>query len=108
MAYLRHLPTYMWTLLIAGGCLTVAFAFFFDIENDLAHAGMVMALLVLVILLLFSVWASDHPFQPPTGISAETFKFALRPIQSELSQFQLDADDLPVSKAGDTSHQQWN
>lgn len=72
LASRRGLPGLMWTVLVAGGVLTVGFAYFFGVENRIAQGSMLAALAALIALLLLLVQSLDAPFRgaarlPPDG-----------------------------------------
>jgi Protein of unknown function (DUF4239) len=78
LASRRGLPRLMWTTLIAGGVLTVAFAYFFGVENRIAQALMVAMLAATIALLLLLVQSLNAPFRGASRIEPDGFERVLR------------------------------
>ena len=57
-----HISWLMWSLLIMGGVITVGFMNFFGIQSFRSHLIMTTALTSMMILILFIIYALDHPF----------------------------------------------
>lgn len=77
LASRSELPGIMWGVLIAGGVLTVAFAYLFGVENAVAQGVMVSALAGLIALLLFLILALGTPFGGSARIGPEAFERVL-------------------------------
>ena len=74
LASASGLPGLMWTTLIAGGALTVGFAYLFGVQNRVSHAVMVGALAAMIALLLALVANLDSPFRDPISLSPAGFE----------------------------------
>ena len=55
-------PALMWVVLLATGITTIGFSFFFGTQNSSAQALMTAALSATIALVLFLIWALNHPF----------------------------------------------
>jgi Protein of unknown function (DUF4239) len=55
-------PPLMWVVLLATGITTIGFSFFFGTQNSSAQALMIAALSATIGLVLFLIWALNHPF----------------------------------------------
>lgn len=64
----------LWFVLAAGGVLTVAFTFFFGIEDLTLHAIMTALLAAIIALILFTILSFDYPFTGEITISPDAFK----------------------------------
>ena len=91
----RSLPGLMWAALLIGGALTVAFAYFFAVENGLAHGLMVAVLAALMALLLLLVQALNTPFGGETQLPPDGFEQVLGLMEAEAA---IETDS--VSAAG--------
>ena len=83
LASRRGLPRLMWTTLVAGGVLTVAFAYFFGVENRLAQALMIGMLAATIALLLLLVQSLNAPFRGATRIQPDGFERVLGLARSD-------------------------
>ena len=57
-----HISWIMWVLLIMGGVITVGFMNFFGVQSFRSHMVMTVSLTSMLILILFIIYALDHPF----------------------------------------------
>lgn len=57
----EHLPGILWTVLIAGGIITVAACCFFGVPNFRFHLVQVLVLTFLISLVLVAIWTSTGP-----------------------------------------------
>jgi hypothetical protein len=64
-----ELPGVLWTVLIAGGVITIGFTYFFGISHFGAHVLMVAALAAMIVLTLFVILSLDLPLWGPSGES---------------------------------------
>ena len=55
-------PALMWVVLLATGIITIGFSFFFGTQNSSAQALMIASLSATIALVLFLIWALNHPF----------------------------------------------
>jgi len=64
----------LWTVLILGGLVTIAFTFFFGAENLNAQMTMSVLLSILISLILFTILNLDFPFSGDIRISSAPFR----------------------------------
>ncbi|HSF58782.1 MAG TPA: DUF4239 domain-containing protein [Candidatus Binatia bacterium] len=55
-------PALMWVVLLSAGIITIGFSFFFGTQNRSAQGLMIGALSATIGLVLFLIWALNHPF----------------------------------------------
>lgn len=67
----------MWTVLIAGAVVTVAFTYLFGFEKTLMQELMIGGLSFLIGLVLFLVMALDYPFRGSISVEPEAFRALL-------------------------------
>lgn len=68
------IPALMWVTLILGGVVTVAFTFFFGVENLKTQVVMAGMLATIVALMLFTIMCMDFPFTGDIRITPEAFR----------------------------------
>jgi Protein of unknown function (DUF4239) len=71
------LPIVLWVVLVAGGLVTVGFAFLFGLENTWAHSLMVASLAAVITLALFTIGAMEHPFSGGARVGPDAFELVL-------------------------------
>jgi len=71
------IPGMMWLVLVLGGCLTVAFTFFFGTENLRAQVLMTGILSLVVFMSIWVIISIDHPFTGPVHIDNEPLRGVL-------------------------------
>jgi hypothetical protein len=67
----------LWVILISGGLVTMAFAFFFGSENHMAQVLMTSLLAILISLILLVIFLFDFPFTGDVKISPAAFEQVL-------------------------------
>jgi hypothetical protein len=72
------LPGILWTVLIAGGIITVAASCFFGVPNFRFHLMQVIVLSFLISLVLVAIADVDSPYQGNVKVSPAGFEYALR------------------------------
>ncbi len=72
----ERLPSILWTVLIAGGVITVAAACFFGVPNFRFHLLQVMVLSFLISLVLVAIADIDRPYQGDVRVMPTGLKFA--------------------------------
>lgn len=75
----ERLPVLLWSVLIAGGVITVAAACFFGVSNFSFHLLQVLVLSLLISLVLFAIADIDRPYQglvvvAPNGLESTAQK----------------------------------
>ncbi|MEI8064489.1 MAG: hypothetical protein WCH84_10560, partial [Verrucomicrobiota bacterium] len=68
-----HVSWVMWVLLIMGGVITVGFMNFFGVQSFRSHLIMTVSLTSMLILILFIIYALDHPFWGDLRIAPQAF-----------------------------------
>jgi Ca2+/H+ antiporter len=77
----ERLPGILWTVLIAGGIITVAASCFFGVPNFRYHLVQVLVLSFLISLVLVAIADIDRPYQGLVKVQPEGFVHALRTVQ---------------------------
>ena len=77
------LPPILWTVLIAGGIITVAAACFFGVPNFRFHLLQVIVLSFLISLVLVAIADIDRPYQGDVKVSPGGFEFALQTFSNK-------------------------
>jgi Protein of unknown function (DUF4239) len=72
------LPSILWTVLIAGGVITVTAACFFGVPNFRFHLVQVIVLSFLISLVLVAIADIDRPYQGDVRVMPTGFEFAQR------------------------------
>lgn len=80
------LPAILWTVLIAGGIITVSAACLFGVPNFRFHVLQVLVLSFLIALVLVAIADVDRPYQGPVSVSPEGFTFALQTFERNAGQ----------------------
>ena len=71
-------PGMIWAVLVMGGVITVASAFFFGSENLRAQLVMTGMLSTIVFTALLVIVSINYPFTGPVSVSPEPFRLALQ------------------------------
>jgi uncharacterized protein DUF4239 len=74
----ERLPSILWTVLIAGGVITVTAACFFGVPNFSFHLLQVMVLSFLISLVLVAIADIDRPYQGDVRVLPTGLEFAQR------------------------------
>jgi hypothetical protein len=67
----------LWTILIGGALVTVAFTYLFGLENTRAHALMIAALVAVIASILFLIQATDYPYSGDVRVHPTAFELVL-------------------------------
>jgi len=67
------IPGLMWSIMLFGAVITIGFSFLFGTENLWAHACMVASLSGVIILVLFLIFALDHPYSGILIVKPDAF-----------------------------------
>lgn len=76
-----RIPALLWCSLIFGGSLVITLTSFLRLPDRRGHVALVGAVTVLLSLLLYLVYALDHPFGP-MGVTPEVFSHAVAVFDS--------------------------
>jgi hypothetical protein len=68
------LPGVLWTVVLTGALICLAASFFFHVEDMRLHASLVALLALFVGLVIFVIFALDHPFRGDLGISPQPYR----------------------------------
>lgn len=68
------LPGLLYTVLIFGALLIIGFASIFAVEDFWPHVIKACVLASLISLMIFTVWALDHPFRGWVHVSSQPFE----------------------------------
>ena len=77
LAAREGIPSLMWTVLVIGAVVTVAFTYFFGVRSFRSQALMTAALAGTIALNLFLIAAIDYPFTGDVRVTPEAFQQAL-------------------------------
>lgn len=67
----------MWTVVIIGGFITVAFTYLFAFKDSMMQTAMIGTLALLIGLVIFLTMSLDYPFRGAISVSPEAFERAL-------------------------------
>ena len=73
----RGINGIMWTVLIVGAVVTVAFTYLFGFDKTLMQELMIGGLSFLIGLVLFLIMALDYPFRGSIAVEPEAFRALL-------------------------------
>lgn len=68
------LPTVMWIVILFGAAISLTAAFFFEVEDARLHGILVALLATFIGLVIFMVFAFDHPFRGDLGVTSEPYQ----------------------------------
>jgi Protein of unknown function (DUF4239) len=68
------LPGMMWVVIVAGALIGLVSSFFFHVEDGRLHGILVKLLAVFMGLIIFMIFALDHPFRGELGVTAESYE----------------------------------
>ncbi|MGZ3499271.1 MAG: bestrophin-like domain [Vulcanimicrobiaceae bacterium] len=67
------IPPIFWAMMFFTSAITVAFSYFFRVDNEHAHVLMVVALTAIVAAILVLIAELDYPFRGSSGIGPQSF-----------------------------------
>jgi hypothetical protein len=70
----NNLPGLMWVVIIIGAFISMSSAFFFKVGDIWLHGILVSLLALFVGLVIFMVFALDHPFSGDLGITSSQYQ----------------------------------
>src|ERR671916_2450120 len=68
------IPRVLWVVLVVGGRIVVGFTYLFGLENSRSHRLMIAALVAVIALVLFTIYALDNPFAGISRVHPDAFK----------------------------------
>lgn len=87
----------MWVLLVGGGIVTVAFTYFFAVENFRSQALMTGALAGVIAFVVFLIAALDNPFRGDLSVSPTPMRHAVERVR-ELSALSRVPPPAPTPR----------
>jgi Protein of unknown function (DUF4239) len=76
----QGVPPILWTILVIGGILTVAFTFLFGVEPPWFHRLAIAALTVVIVLVLYAIYRIEYPFTGEMRVRPGAFELVLQKI----------------------------
>jgi hypothetical protein len=76
----QGVPPILWTILVIGGILTVAFTFLFGVEPPWFHRLAIAALTVVIVLVLYAIYRIEYPFTGEVRVRPDAFELVLQKI----------------------------
>ena len=76
----------MWGVLAVCGMIVVGFTYLFGLENTRSHTLMIAALAAIIALVLFTIYALDHPFAGVSRVHPDAFELVLRTFERDLDR----------------------
>lgn len=77
----QGIPHVLWGVLVVGGLIVVGFTYLFGLENTRSHTLMIAALAAVIALVLFTIYALDHPFTGVSRVHPEPFELVLESFE---------------------------
>jgi hypothetical protein len=68
------LPAMMWVVIVLGAIISLSSSFFFQVEDGRLHGILVKLLAAFIGLIIFMIFALDHPFRGELGLSPEPYQ----------------------------------
>ena len=81
------IPNTIWSILVLGGVITIAFSFFFGMHSMVMHYAMTGTLAASLALVMVLIVALDWPFRGEVSISPEAFTT----VQQDIAQQEQQA-----------------
>ena len=79
-------PKVLQIVLVAGGLIVVGFTYLFGLENSRSHRLMIAALVAVIALVLFTIYALDNPFAGISRVHPDAFMLVLERIEQDLER----------------------
>jgi len=80
------MPVVLRGVLVVGGIIVVSFTYLFGLENTRSHTLMIAALAAIIALVLFTIYALNHPFAGITRIKPDAFELVLGTMERNLER----------------------
>ena len=80
------MPDILWGVLVTGGIIVVGFTYLFGLENTRSHTLMISSLAAIIALVLFTIYALDHPFTGITRIKPDAFELTLDTFEQDVER----------------------
>jgi len=78
------IPRVLWGVLMLGGIIVVGFTYLFGLENSRSHTLMIAVLAAIIALVLFTIYALDHPFAGVSRVHPDAFELVLETFEQDL------------------------
>ncbi len=76
----QGVPSILWTVLVIGGILTVAFTFLFGVEPPWFQRLSIAALTIIIVLVLYAIYRIEYPFTGAVQVGPDAFELVLDEI----------------------------
>jgi Protein of unknown function (DUF4239) len=80
------MPRVLWGVLVVGGIIVVGFTYLFGLENTTSHRLMIASLAAIIALVIFTIYALDHPFAGVTRVRPDAFELVLETFEQDLER----------------------
>src|SRR5918998_1194767 len=80
------IPRVLWGVLVVGGGIVVGFTYLFGLENTRSHRLMIASLAAIIALVIFTIYALDHPFASITRVQPDAFELVLETVEQNLER----------------------
>jgi hypothetical protein len=80
------IPRTLWGVLVAGGIIVVGFTYLFGLENTSSHRMMIASLAAIIALVIFTIYALDHPYAGVTRVQPHAFELVQDTFEQELGK----------------------
>ncbi len=77
------LPSVLWVVVLAGAVIGLVATFFFRVEDVRLHAVMVTLLAAFMGLVIFMIFAFDHPFRGDLGLTPEPYQLVYDKVMKD-------------------------
>lgn len=74
-------PEFIWVVIIFGGFLTIIYAMLFSSENLWSQLIMLSILSMSITLVIFLIYALDHPYRGLITVTSESFEMILKSMK---------------------------
>ncbi len=80
------IPRVLWGVLVVGGIIVVGFTYLFGLENTRSHRLMIASLAAIIAVVIFTIYALDHPFAGITRVQPDAFELVLETVEQNLER----------------------
>lgn len=78
----RHLPPYLWVVMVVGGVFIVACTYFIGMENIRSQAILIAMTAGFIGLMLFVIWDMENPFRGFWAVSKKPYELSIMRMDS--------------------------
>ena len=80
------IPPLLWVVLVVGGIIVVGFTYLFGLENTKSHRLMIASLAAIIALVIFTIYALDHPFAGIARVQPHAFELVIDRFEQNLER----------------------